>query len=358
MKNIFLATLLCLWSLLAMAQEPWQVPNYNNRSSLTIFDGGKHVEVKNGDEKSAFPIVKSGSQFKLKNAADNSKILSLLKLDVAVIEAKYASMGNTLSSAEKLITRASELQGQQLLMVSASGGAMDSVNDIVAEDEEPAGGVEGVQDEAAPSSVNWLYVAGGALLLIIVTAAITKAMTKKSTPVIVEDEKEEQQTVAVKAGKQPAVKAEELKRLKQQVKELQQQYDALMQRNSETEKNLAQFQSFDKDYFNEAFKKLVAPLSNAMESGSQKEIVENALKIATHFSSLTRYKISKRQEHDEANILYLLGKNSNTNTTEITAATPLDKIPKNIKVLMDILKQYQSAGLDESIVSGYKIKNL
>ncbi len=61
----------------------------------------------------------------------------------------------------------------------------------------------------------------------------------------------------------------------------------------------------------------------------------------SHFSSLTRYKIAKKQPYDETNIHYLLNRQKGVNdapVTEINADTPIDKIPKNIKTITDMLK--------------------
>ena len=141
---------------------------------------------------------------------------------------------------------------------------------------------------------------------------------------------------------------------------MQQQQQQLGAEKSEVEKQLAAFQAFDKSYFNEAFHKLVAPMSTAIDGGAQTQIIETMMKMAAHFASLTRYKISKKQNYDEANIRYMLDQKpaGDIQAGEISATTPLDKTPKNIKVLVDILKQYKSSGLGEAIISGYKIKNL
>jgi len=150
-----------------------------------------------------------------------------------------------------------------------------------------------------------------------------------------------------------------IRKLKEEIKTLKTSIEAARQEAAAYKKNLDVYAEFDQKYYGEAFRKLLSPANDAMEKGSRKELLEQLLKIMSHFGSITRYKISKKQPYDEANIQYLMNQKIKTDAaTEIDRNTPVDKIPKHIKVLVDLLAEQSSGGLDESIISGYKIKNL
>ena len=153
--------------------------------------------------------------------------------------------------------------------------------------------------------------------------------------------------------------AADIKKLKDEIKQLKVKLTESQNETQTYKTNLDVYTEFDQKYYNEAFRKLVSPMNDAMEKGSRKEIVENMLKITSHFSSLTRYKISKKQPYDEANMQYLMNqKMRNDVAVEIDRNTPVDKIPKNIKPLVDLLSEQSSTGLDDAIIAGYKIRNL
>jgi hypothetical protein len=236
-----------------------------------------------------------------------------------------------------------------------------AVKEDTAENDEAGGIVANEIKQDSSLKDNWLYLALGAIVIAVVSAAITRALTKNKTAA--KEEIVAQQTVIEPdepKGKEPKTSAAETKKLKAEIKSLMAQLQELQSSNATLDRNLEVYRNFDQSYFSEAFRKLIAPMNEALEKGSEKEILENLLKIMGHFSSLTRYKISKKQPYDETNIHYLLNqKTSNENVAvDINGGTPIDKIPKNIKTVMDMLKQLNSQGLDESIIAGYRIKNL
>jgi phosphoribosyl-ATP pyrophosphohydrolase len=252
-----------------------------------------------------------------------------------------------------------------LAQADSQGNVSDSVtaNDTLPDNGE-AGGIvvaENVSGKSNALKDNWVYLALGAIVIAIASSAITRALmaNKTKTPEQKIQEEPAETTVETKT-KDTKASAAELKKLKAEAKTLMAQVQELQTSNANLDRNLEIYRNFDSGYFNEAFRKLVAPMNEAMEKGSEKEILENMLKITGHFSSLTRYKISKKQPYDEANIHYLLNqKTGNENVAvDINGSTPIDKIPKNIKTIIDMLKQQDSKGLDDSIIAGYKIKNL
>ena len=209
---------------------------------------------------------------------------------------------------------------------------------------------------------NWLYLALGAVVIAVASSLITKALLGNKNKTIAEEEiiEEEQIATTQPKTKEPKTTAADVKKLKLELKEHQQQLQKVTAAYNELDKQFEAHRNFDKSYFNEAFKKLVVPMGNALESGNRKDITETTLKMMMHYSSLTRYKIAKKQPFDEHNIHYLLNQkgNADASVVEINGATPIDKIPKNIKTLIDLLKESGSQGLDDSVVAGYKIKNL
>jgi len=232
-------------------------------------------------------------------------------------------------------------------------------------DQGEAGGIpaaEAASEKGSASSVPWLLLGISAIAGIAVGAAGMSLAKGKST-------KREQAPESVpeplpapgeEAGNKAKAPAAEAKRLKQELKALEARMASLQESHTALERNLEVYRAFDSTYFGEAFRKLVSPMNEAMESGSRKDMLENLLRIMIHYSSLTRYKIAKKQPYDEANIHYLLNQKGGADmaATEINGHTPVDKIPKNIKVITDLLKEFGSGGLDDSILAGYKIKNL
>jgi hypothetical protein len=250
-----------------------------------------------------------------------------------------------------------------LAQADSQGNVPDSItaNDTIPDNGE-AGGIvaENISGKSNALKDNWIYLALGAVVIAIASSVVTKAlMTNKTTPEQKIQEEPVESTVETKT-KDAKGNPTELKKLKAEVKALMVQVQELQTNNANLDRNLEIYRNFDSGYFNEAFRKLIAPMNEAMEKGSEKEILENLLKMAGHFSSLTRYKISKKQPYDEANIHYLLNqKVGNENiAVDINGSTPIDKIPKNIKTIIDMLKQQDSKGLDDSIIAGYRIRNL
>jgi hypothetical protein len=232
-------------------------------------------------------------------------------------------------------------------------------DDTVADNGE-AGGITADEAKANTEGVNWLYLALGGVLIAVISAVITRSLSKQKKEFNVPVTEEPVTEYEEPKSKDTKSNAAETKKLRAEVKSLSTQLQALQSANAALERNLEIHNNFDNSYFTEAFRKLIAPMNESLEKGSEKEIIENLVKIMGHYSSLTRYKISKKQPYDEANIHYLLGqKVSNDNlAVDITGDTAVDKIPKHIKPVLDMLKQHGSRGLDDSIIAGYKIKNL
>ncbi|MFT4062216.1 MAG: hypothetical protein QM642_07660 [Edaphocola sp.] len=244
--------------------------------------------------------------------------------------------------------------------------------DDTIQDNGEAGGISVADVSTTADDKNdnsWLLPLAGGIVIgaavaswLILYGSRTKKQEAINTTV---DKKQDAATAPAKAtGTKTAA---ELKKIKQEYKSLEtqsvslrQQLNELTTQNANYEKSLAVYRDFDALYFGEAFRKLVAPATEAIERGNTQLLLEQMLKITGHFGSLTRYKISKRQAYDEANIHLLMNQKVQTpaGVTEITADTAPDKIPSNIKALLELLKANGSKGLDDTIIAGYKMKNI
>jgi hypothetical protein len=227
-----------------------------------------------------------------------------------------------------------------------------------------AGGIDATQvaqdNKETVADSPWVGMLAGAAVAIgaFVLGRYVSSRKKKTGPVQEQPETEISTEESAKASSK-TFSAADIKKLKDEIKQLKLKLTESQNETQAYKTNLDVYTDFDQKYYNEAFRKLVSPMNDAMERGSRKEIIENMLKITSHFNSLTRYKISKKQPYDEANMQYLMNqKMRNDVAVEIDKNTPVDKIPKNIKTLVDLLSEQSSAGLDDSIIAGYKIKNL
>lgn len=364
-KLLLLLSFLCTSAGLLVAQ-PWQINGYKDTVAITILNEGKEAKVQRGSASATFPLHVEGKLLRLKTSGENERLLRLVNVEAAKVDKQYHDLDPSLLAGEKLINKANSFSGKKLMIVpegysaAPDDNAYDDVNNTGGE----AGGVN--EAEAQPEAGNlwkdnWMVLLLGALGVALVTAVITRMAVggKKTTPVAAPETTPE--PVAAANTKEPKGSAAELKKIKQELAEIQARLDEQLTANADLEKKLSVNRSFDSSYFNEAFRKLVAPMHEALESGSRKDILESVLKAAMHFSSLTRYKIAKKQAFDEANIYYLLNQKApggDVAVTEIDAQTPVDKIPKNIKPVIDLLQENNSGGLDDTILSGYRIKNL
>lgn len=365
MKKFLLIIFLCAGPMLLSAQ-PWRISGYKDTVAITIINEGKEAKVQRGSTAAIFPLRTEGKLLRLKTSGENERLMRIVNVDIAKVDQEFKALDGSLTAGEKLINRANAFVGKKLMIVPEgyAGGVEDSAYEEVNNNGE-AGGVNEPQDQQASGNVwkdNWLYLLLAALVGAILSAVVTRAVSgKKQTQPAVVPEEQPEPVVAAAEGKEPKGSAAELKKVKQELKDVKAQLDNLLSLNTELEKKLNINRTFDSNYFSEAFRKLVAPMNEALESGSRKDIIENMLKMSMHFSSLTRYKIAKKQAFDETNIHYLLNQKTagtDVSITEIDGQTPVDKIPKNIKTVIDILKENNSAGLDDSILSGYRIKNL
>lgn len=241
--------------------------------------------------------------------------------------------------------------------------SMDTAQQDIVNDHGEAGGIDAneINNDKSDSGFPYMPIAIGLVIGIIGGFIARSVSVKKQTAASKEQNIDSKLFIdeSVEVNQSKEASPSDAKKLKSEIKTLKAKLETANNEAAAYKKNLDIYTEFDQKYYNEAFRKLIAPMNDAMEKGSRKEIMEMLLKIMSHFSSLTRYKIAKKQAYDEPNMQYLMNQRmKNDVAVEVDANTPVDKIPKNIKTLVDMLSEQSSAGLDESIISGYKIKNL
>lgn len=236
---------------------------------------------------------------------------------------------------------------------AADSNALSKQDTALAEDGE-AGGISGVEEDTASNSpgIAWLQIALGFAAGALIAGLAVRLSSRKATGTA--------SAAAGNAGNGAAATVNDAAQLKEAYQKLSGKVDTLQQEKKAIQQQLEDQRRFDDSYYEEAFRRLVVPMNEAMEKGSRREVMENLVKTMSHFGSLTRYKIAKKQPYDEANIQYLVQQKAGNDgaITEINGDTPIDKIPKNIKVVLDLLKEQDSQGLDQSIIAGYRIKNI
>ncbi len=366
MKNLLLTLLFVCTGSLFVAAQPWRISGYKDTSAITIVNEGKEVKVQNGAASATFPLHAEGQLLRLKSSAENERLLRLLKVDAARIDKEFHELDRSLLAGEKLINRANAFAGKKLMIVPEgyNAGPGENMNEAGNNNGGEAGGVNETPATDEGGNLwkdNWMTLLLAALGIALVSALLTRMLVKSKKAPEAAPVADPEPVAVAGTGKEPKGNATELKKVKQELTAVQAELEQLQVSHAELEKKLNVNRSFDSSYFNEAFRKLVVPMHEALESGSRKDTLESVLKMAMHFSSLTRYKIAKKQAFDEANIYYLLNQKApgaEVVVTEIDRSTPEDKIPKNIRTVTDLLHEQGSAGLDDTILSGYRIKNL
>lgn len=311
-----------------------QLPGY--KGSAAVIVNGNTVKVQKDEQAVAFPLQHSGNTITLANPQDSTAIYELLQVTPEQMsQALSDNAGST--TMGKLLDIASKMRDGKLIL--SQTGTEPGMNDTI--EEEGAQPAVAVTDtESDYSKWLWPLIAAVAALII---GIIAGKMTKKAAPV-------EHNTDST--PKVPAADTAALQQLRQELAEAKEKNRVI------TEKTQALI-SGDELYYNQVFQKIVLPLQEAINQGNSAEMTRQLHIAATHLSSITRTKIRKKLNYDDANIQLITGNPTFTNEfPAIDAQTPIDKIPANIRNLIQVLKQNGVSGLDDSIVQGYKLKHI
>lgn len=108
--------------------------------------------------------------------------------------------------------------------------------------------------------------------------------------------------------------------------------------------------------FKNLLTRYLIPMHRAMDEGRKSEVIAKGLQAAMQISSVAKIATQNSERYDAQNASFL--KTGESKGSEgiptITANTAQDKIPRNLKTLIEILKE-NNANWDETIVKDYKI---
>lgn len=345
MKKILSILAITLYCLNAAAQVDrnagsLSLPDYYGTATISI--KGDMAEIQNGSGTERFRISKSGSSINIVDSTDVPKIYSALKLDAGQLESALSDQAGA-DAISKLLDIVSKMNNQRLTIRS---------NDTAAE-QQP------VEEGAQPASLVeetsnnewWLPITVGLAALI---SGFLIGRSVKRAPAVQELEKPAPPESPIAEGVAKINKVPDAK-----LDELRKELAALKEKNKSISTKNQQLIDGDDLYYNSVFERIILPLQNALDNGNEAEIMKYLNLSMVHLSSITRVKIRKKQKYDDANIQLMFGNSDLTlEFPTIDAHTPIDRIPANLRTLIQMLQKSGVRDLDETVIKGYKIKQL
>lgn len=324
MKKITLYIFLCLLSLNALAQDNKRVlPEYGHTIKFEVSTNYLIIA-----EEGRIDSFKLSDELNLIKLADTALVLNVLHFDsiqIMDLTNQYIPDGeqNNAYLINALIKRATELEGQRIIF-SGNGDSMPI--------EEPMYTPEMEVDESKLDYTFWLSILGGVLGGLLLGLFLGMRMKKEPIPANANLGESKEDALLTKTKKELA----------------------------EIKTSLQQQLAFDQQYFKQSFNTIIVPLENALEARDLKAITPLLLKAMAHYTAVTRFKLEKKQSFDLANMQILMGNMTyqKSDFPRIDKNTSPDDIPNKLKALIELLKNAQADGVDESIVAGYKIEKL
>jgi len=327
MKKITLYIFLCLLSLNALAQDNKRVlPAYGHTIKFEV--SSNYLIIAEEERIDSFRLSEELNLVKL---ADTALVLNSLYFENAQIKDltdQYIPDGeqNNAYLINALIKRATELEGQRIIF--SGDGTMASLEEDLMFSPETA------EDQAIIDTTFWLSVFGGVLGGMLIGLFLGMRLKKK--PIRADENMEDKQ------GANIALLSKTKNELAQIKTSLQQQLD------------------FDQQYFKQSFNTIIVPLENALEARDLKALTPLLIKAMAHYTAVTRFKLEKKQSFDLANMQILMGNTTyqKSDFPRIDKNSSPDDIPNKLKALIELLKNAEANGVEESIVAGYKLENL
>ncbi len=342
-KLLLISTFLLLAMNLLAQVDPnagaLHIPQFSGTAAIIIKND--KLRVQKEDQVDSFTIKKSGNNYELANPQDMDKIYALLNITPEQLATVLKDQAGA-TPIVKLLDITAKMKDQKLLIQAATNGSGDTTP--VEEGAQPA---TEVPKEAGNNWLIALFAGIGALIVGIIIGRVTKPAKVKEPAFQPEQPVRESNIESVQPVNNKLVE------------QLKQELAATKEKSNLITEKTQKLIDGDNAYYSAAFEKLILPLQTALDNGNEAEVAKYAHLAMVHFSSITRVKIRKKQNYDDANIQLITGNASLTQGFPvINHQTPIDKIPANLRVLINLLQKNGVSGLDDTIIKGYKLKDL
>jgi hypothetical protein len=144
----------------------------------------------------------------------------------------------------------------------------------------------------------------------------------------------------------------------QQIVQLQATNHGLLEQLRDLQQQLKDVRDADAAYFENALLNLVNPAKTALNKQQKGDALSLAMQILVQYIAITHTKTERRQGSDDYNVKQMKGEALSVQEKQnsISASTPADAIPNEIKTILQILKDNQVAIPQGLAYMGYQIQ--
>lgn len=333
--------LLSLCPLLLQAQSStWHLDSLKGNAAVVLFKPDSARVQKEGTLLS-FRIHRQPPVVRLADKKVNEQVLQLLGLSAEPINQQYGPDPMDLLPTEKLLTAASRDSNSKLVLNgSSSGEVVTGVPGTDAGDyapEEPVGDAAPAEKSTNP----WLYAGIAGVLAFLLGWLAGRVKKEKPAPA---------------AAEAPGTEREEDKAA---LAALQQKTNNLQQQAAQLRQELEQLNAADQRYFNAVFEQLLLPIQESLEQNKKQHLLAQLVTATAILNSITRHKLGKKGQYDDANLRLLTGTAAqDAGAPILTGATPPDQIPHHLRGLLALLNENGISSLGDVVVQGYRFQDL
>jgi hypothetical protein len=350
---IFCIGLLSATQLVAQDDNVRKLKNYPRNSSITVTD--RYCIISSDKQVDSLAIVKGiNNIWHAKNNADNIKI-NQYRFDAyqtADLKAQYDTLQNKkyvgLPLLEQLINRASDKGGTIKFVNEKAGEEIgNAVEKNSTENSTPIATDETdlLPKENKNSDVILYSLAG--LLAIVSGLLIREKINAKNKN---NDSKNRDLPIAT---------PKEIADANQQIIQLQNTNNSLLVQMREVEMQYKKYKDDDVAYFENALTTLVNPAKSALLKQQKAETLSLAMQVLVQYIAITHTKTERRQGSDDYNVKTMKGEILPAQEAKqhvITANTPSDAIPNELKTMIQLLKDNDVELPSNLSYMGYKIQ--